>query len=441
MFKSNSGSELPLELVELIIEYTDNDKKTLQAASLVCSIWRTAAFPYLLHDILISEEADFERLKKLCYRFPRLPTYHARSITLRPGTRLSSELSIAEALRSFSLTRLFEDRRWELNQIASELPLMPKVTSLKWIMGRDVRHAIIVGPTIHRHIALLPSLQRLTLKARFEDLHELELFLGVCCGGLRSLTFQGIWFRNDSSRPLRLGDTRHLCSLEKLAFERTRASDPAYDEVVDLLLLFMKNQVSLQVLRIRYDFTMSPASLERLLDKSKKTLETLVIEPIGVAELPLWAHSCHPFARLGSQTKSFTLGIPQTTPGGPALTNSAPFEVLDFFRFVHALPPMPHITTVTITFRIYNEWDASEIWGSSTYPERNMKASWHRFLSWLAAQMPSLSLLIFFVKFKTKFNEQDQDRFFGFAKDAVPALRPGIHIQLQWMLEVASMLL
>ncbi|GAW02191.1 hypothetical protein LENED_003828 [Lentinula edodes] len=62
---SNDRPELPLEIVELIIESVDNDQKTLRAASLVCAIWRTAAFPYLLHDILISEEADYERIKKL----------------------------------------------------------------------------------------------------------------------------------------------------------------------------------------------------------------------------------------------------------------------------------------------------------------------------------------------------------------------------------------
>ncbi|KAJ4472018.1 hypothetical protein J3R30DRAFT_1019710 [Lentinula aciculospora] len=161
---------------------------------------------------------------------------------------------------------------------------MPKVTSLKWIMGRDVRHSIIVGPTIHRHLSLFPSLQRLTLKAKFQDLHELELFLGLCCNSLKSLTFQGIWFRNSRSRPLRLGCSSNLCSLQKLAFERTRSSDPIYNEVVDLLLLFLKDKVSLQTLKIRYDFTVSPTSLERLLDISKETLETLVIEPIGVAE-------------------------------------------------------------------------------------------------------------------------------------------------------------
>ncbi|KAJ3766509.1 hypothetical protein FB446DRAFT_385687 [Lentinula raphanica] len=290
MYKLSTRLDLPLEIVELIIEYVDDDKKTLQAASLVCATWRIAAFPYLLHDILISEEQDFERLRELCHRFPRLPTYHARSITLRPGTRLSSELSVTATLRSFSLTRLFEDKRWELSQAAAELPQMPKVTSLKWIMGRDFRHSIIVGPTIHRHLSLLPSLQRLTLKAKFEDLHELELFLGICCSGLKSLTFQGIWFRNHNSRPLRLGDTSDLGLLEKLAFERTRSSDPTYDEVVDLLLFFLKRKVSLQVLRIRYDFTMSPTSLDRLLDKSKQTLDTLVIEPIGVAGSFMGSH-------------------------------------------------------------------------------------------------------------------------------------------------------
>ncbi|KAJ3932154.1 MAG: hypothetical protein NXY57DRAFT_140570 [Lentinula lateritia] len=432
---SNDRPELPLEIVELIIESVDNDKKTLRAASLVCVIWRTAAFPYLLHDILISEEADYERIKKLCFRFPRLSTFHARSITLRPGTRLSSEFSVAETLRSFSFSRLFEDRRWELNKVAAEFPKMPKVTSLKWVMGRDVQHSIIVGPSIHRHLSLLPSLQRLTLKAKFEDLHELELFLSLCCSGLKSLTFQGIWFRNSRSRPLGLSHNSNLCLLERVAFERTRSSDPTYDEVVDLVILFLKDKIHLQSLRIRYDFTMSPTSLERLLEKSKETLEALVIEPIGVADNPLWAHSCQPFAHLGPQMKCFTFGIPQTTPGGPTLTNSAPFEVLDFFRFAHTLPPLPHVTTLTITFRIYNEWDASEIWGASNYPERNMKMSWHRFLSWLAAQMPSLNLLVFFVKFKIKFNEGDQERFFGLAKDAVPPLRPGVNIQLQWMLE------
>ncbi|KAH7875936.1 uncharacterized protein C8R40DRAFT_169526 [Lentinula edodes] len=315
---------------------------------------------------------------------------------------------------------------------------MPKVTSLKWVMGRDVQHSIIVGPSIHRHLSLLPSLQRLTLKAKFEDLHELELFLSLCCSGLKSLTFQGIWFRNSRSRPLGLSHNSNLCLLERIAFERTRSSDPTYDEVVDLVILFLKDKVHLQSLRIRYDFTMSPTSLERLLEKSKETLEALVIEPIGVADNPLWAHSCQPFAHLGPQMKSFTFGIPQTTPGGPTLTNSAPFEVLDFFRFAHTLPPLPHVTTLTITFRIYNEWDASEIWGASNYPERNMKMSWHRFLSWLAVQMPSLNLLVFFVKFKIKFNEGDQERFFGFAKDAVPPLRPGVNIQLQWMLEPAT---
>ncbi|KIK54447.1 hypothetical protein GYMLUDRAFT_264708 [Collybiopsis luxurians FD-317 M1] len=428
--------ELPLEIVELIIEHVCQDKKTIKTASLVCQVWRTAAFPYMLHDVLISEEADYGRLKKLCDRFPRLPTYHLRSIVLRPGNRLSSEMSVAEAFRSFA--KLFEDKRWELNRAASELPVMPRVTSMKWVLGRDVRHSIVVGPTISRYLSLLPSLQRLTIKARFEDLHELELFLGLCCSQLKSLTFQGIWFRKNRSRPLSLGQSSRvydLDALEKLAFERTRSSDPPYDQVVDLLLLFMKNKSSLQALRVRYDFTMSPTSLERLLQKSTDTLNSLVIEPIGVADNPLWGHACRPFARIGPSMQSLTLGIPTTTPGGPTLTNSAPFEVLDFFRFVQVLPPLPHITAVSIVFRIQNEWDASEIWGPSTFPERNMKASWHRFLPWLASQMPSLNLLVFFIKFKTKFDESDIERFLAFAKAAVPPLRPGINIQLQWILE------
>lgn len=274
-----------MELVELIIEYICSDKKTLKAASLVCSIWRTAAFPYLLHDILIAEEADYGRLKKLYQRFPRLATYHMRSVTLRPGTRVSTDLSVADVFRSF--TRLFEDNRWELNKEASEFPMMPRVTSLKWVMGRDLHHSIIVGPTIHRYLSLLPSLQRLTLRAQFEDLHELELFLSLCGGRLKSLTFQGIWFREKYSRPLRLDGASHACDLsclERLAFERTRLSDPSYDKVVDLLLrLFKTNtKVSLQSLRIRYDFTLSPTSLERLLCISKETLEALIIEPIGI---------------------------------------------------------------------------------------------------------------------------------------------------------------
>ncbi|KAF5390452.1 hypothetical protein D9757_005315 [Collybiopsis confluens] len=432
-------TELPLELVELIIEHVSHDKKILQAASLVCHIWRTAAFPYMLHDILLAEEVDYERLKKLCQRFPRLPTYHLRSIVLRPGSRLSSELTVSEALRSF--TKLFEDRRWDLNAVAAELPPMPSVTSLKWVMGRDVRHSIVVGPTISRYFSLLPSLQRLTIKAKFEDLHELELFLGLCCNRLRSLTFQGVWFRKSRSRPLSLGLSSRVCdfsALEKLAFERTRSSDPPYDQVVDLILLFMKNKVSLQSLRVRYDFTMSPTSLERLLDRSKGTLDSLVIEPIGVAEIALWNHPCQPFAHIGPTMKTFTIGIPQTTPGGPTLTNSAPFEVLDFFRFMQTIPPLPHISALSIIFRIHNDWDASEIWGPSTFPERNMKASWHRFLPWLASRMPSLELLVFFIKFKTKFEEQDVERFLGIAKAAVPPLRSGMSVQLQWVLETAN---
>ncbi|KAE9391964.1 hypothetical protein BT96DRAFT_290679 [Gymnopus androsaceus JB14] len=283
MAASIERPDLPLELVELIIEYVADDKKTLKAASLVCATWRTAAFPYLLRDVLIAEEADYGRLKKLYERFPRLATYHIRSITLRPGSRLSTEMSVADVFRSF--TRFFEDKRWELSSEASEFPIMPKVQSLKWILGRDVRHSIIVGPTIHRYLSLLPSLQRLTLRAQFEDLHELELFLSLCGGHLKSLTFQGIWFREKYSRPLRLGGASHACDLsylEKLAFERTRSSDPSYDKVVDLLLPLFKTKVSIQSLRVRYDFTISSTSLERLLHISMETLESLVIEPIGI---------------------------------------------------------------------------------------------------------------------------------------------------------------
>ncbi|KAF9076666.1 hypothetical protein BDP27DRAFT_1313707 [Rhodocollybia butyracea] len=428
-------SELPLELVELVIDGLRDDKKTLQAASLVCVVWRTAAFPYLLHDLLIAEEADYERIKKLCERFPRLSTFHVRTITVRPSTRTSSQLSVVEAIRS--LTKLFEDKRWELNKTASELPRMPKVTCLRWVVGGDLHHSIIVGPIIHRYLSLLPSLQRLTLKARFEDLHELELFLGICCSQLKSLTFQGIWFRKSRSRPLRLGDSGHVCnlsSLEKLAFERAPL-DPSYDEVVDLLLLFLNDQVSLRSLRVRYDCTMSPTSLERLLHRSAKSLETLMIDPIGVAPKPLWDHPCEPFARIGTHVTSLTVGIPQTIPAGPALTNSAPFEVVDFFHFVQALPPLPHITVVSIIVRLYHQWDASEIWGASDLPGRNMRSYWHRFLPWLVSQMPSLTGLIFFIKFKTKFDDCDHERFIDIIKGAVPPLRPGVDVQLQWMLD------
>jgi len=160
-----------------------------------------------------------------------------------------------------------------------------------------------------------------------------------------------------------------------------------------------------------------------------------MIEPIGVASKPLWSHSCEPFSRIGAKMTSLTVGIPQTTPAGPALTNSAPFEVIDFFHFVQALPPLPHVTVVSIVVRIYNEWDASEIWGTSDFPERNMKAYWHRFLPWLASQMPSLTGLIFFIKFKNKFEDRDHKRFVDLIKDAVPSLRPGIDVQLQWILE------
>ncbi|PBK63910.1 hypothetical protein ARMSODRAFT_962666 [Armillaria solidipes] len=340
------GGELPLELIEKIVESNRDDKGSLLASSCVSKLWRVASLRFLFSMADFSYHEDFTRWRDIGSRLPQ-----NRADLLEEPESLSNPSDI-------------------------KLPDMPRVHKLVWNTSSI---PISCTPETRQFISTFCSLKEVEFEGRFATVSDAKEFLGLL-HQIEVLNIEGIDIDEAGSSGQSPAFTGDMTKLRRLSIEECETS---LDWLVDDILA-VSCPANLQNIRYENSPPFSQKAFTRLVALSYESLQELSIEP----------------PRYDDQTGGWTNPPHFTNPSFPSLTSLA-FRMIKLgrmptyimfsmnwcLRMIKVLPPAPEMTSLTMNFYAKDSEDIDET-------VVNQSFDWRKLSDLISEQFPKLERFI-----------------------------------------------
>ena len=162
MTRPSTATKLPLEIVEIIIDYLQYDRRSLRACTLTCYSWYIAAVP-CLHDTLIVYMGD--------------PNFRWRE----PISRMHT-LGLLPLVKTFWICRGREYSRVELSKKPFNYRFSHQFSALTNVQELEIEHLDIPSfmPGIQRYFChFLPTVKSLSLTEPRGSRRQIIYFIGL----------------------------------------------------------------------------------------------------------------------------------------------------------------------------------------------------------------------------------------------------------------------
>lgn len=179
------GSELPLELIDKIVESNWDEKDSLLASSCVSKLWRVASLRYLFSMADFSYHEDFTRWRDIGYRLPQVPLF-VKEVVFEPDGRFgpgrrfevkpthSKEEALRNEISWRNRVNLLEEPKSLSNPSDIRLPDMPQAHKLVW---KTSLIPISCTPETRQFLSTFCSLKEVEFEGRFATASDAKEFL------------------------------------------------------------------------------------------------------------------------------------------------------------------------------------------------------------------------------------------------------------------------
>ncbi|PBK63912.1 hypothetical protein ARMSODRAFT_1088271 [Armillaria solidipes] len=387
---------LPLELIDTIVEYNRDDKKSLLASSCVSKSWRAASLPHLFPTAKFSSDDDFMRWCDIGSCLPQVPLY-VKEVVFEPEVKPIRSLRDAfldvedeaswqtrfEALERF----VVQNPGITSNPSDFQLPGMPRVHKLVWKTSLSLSVPISCTPETRQFISTFCSLKELKFSGSFATVPHAKEFLGLL-PRIEVLDIKAIDIDEAGSSgqsPVFTGD---MTKLRKLSVEECEIS---LDWLVDDILA-MSCPTQLQSIRYEHDLPFSPTTFARLVTLSSESLQELIIQPPDRTTPGGWQIPPHFTNKSFPSLTSLTFCIIQLgLPHKPPL-----FSMNWCRRAVEDLPPALKMTSLTMHFYAVRPEDTDEIVAGQSF-------DWKQLSERTSELFPQLKKFVIHISMETEF--------------------------------------
>ncbi|KAG7448473.1 uncharacterized protein BT62DRAFT_1003187 [Guyanagaster necrorhizus] len=417
--RQTTKTDLPLEVIDEIVQHNHADAPALKSSSLVSKSWRAASLRYLFSYADFSSPEDLLRWKNIGSSLPHIIRF-VRAARFSPGARLKDmELKILDNQFPPSLPQsekrlaaieriLSHPSRNTSNPVNIPLPRMPQVTVFVWSTSQT--RPIHCTPETQQLISAFTSVERLVFSGSFINVAHAKAFLGLF-PPLRTFQVNRIEISrrsssSDSDPPFVF--TGDLTKLEELIIEKALTPlDWLVHEVLAISQL-----TNLRKIRYSDASIFSIEALACLLSLSAGSLEVLCIPACAGSEFPTF--TTPPFIELVSLTLSIELET-QTLLLDLQLCKNA----------LEILPSAPKLTEFVIQLNAYSSEDITIIMKESTF-------DWAHFAETALWRFPTLKRFVFRVSMDKEFNPTEKDAIgMSVAKALLGTL--GQRLDIEWI--------
>ncbi|KAH9833960.1 uncharacterized protein C8Q71DRAFT_154337 [Rhodofomes roseus] len=306
---------IPIELIDIIISFLGDDRRTLRACMSVCRHWYGTSVRFFYSDISLCSRRQFDQLVRISRQFPSVRTllhrtrslsispsdndrsfFHATPLVLAPFCPNVESLTLqgcprreayhsfkfAQSLHRFKRVTHLALRSFALGSIAS---LTRIICALPALTELELARGIFAGPSAQRNTgrpaftvhcpASVPKLKRLTIISLETNLLERLADWLVSSNACESITFLCV----EQDFAVNLTAITELLQAVRPSIEQLRLIDsgPGYP-----CCLFMLHGVNLRFLQLGYralnvqtNTGTTPSSL-RLVDQLHQILSSLL---------------------------------------------------------------------------------------------------------------------------------------------------------------------
>ncbi|KAK0203663.1 hypothetical protein DFS33DRAFT_1274825 [Desarmillaria ectypa] len=388
--------DLPLEVIDEIVQHNRKNAPALKSSSLVSKSWRTASLRYLFSYADFSSPEDLSRWTNIGSSLPHVIKF-VRMARFSPGARLKDlELNILNDQFPPSLPDS-EERLAAIERILSHpsvrntcnpanipLPRMPQVTVFVWSTSQ--MRVIHVTPETQQLISAFSSVEELMFSGSFINVAHAKAFFGLF-PPLRMLQMNRVEISSslssNSDPPFVF--TGNLTKLEELTIER--ALTPLDWLVYEALAI----SCPFNLRRITYSdaSTFSSDALGYLLSLSARSLEVLSIP-----------------ARAGSDFSTFTTpaftSLVSLTLSIELKTQTLLLDLQSYMDALEVLPSAPKLTEFVLQLYAYSSTDIIAIMEEGVF-------DWARLAETALWRFPTLKRFVFRVSMDKEFNPTKEE--------------------------------
>ncbi|KAK0447222.1 hypothetical protein EV421DRAFT_2017505 [Armillaria borealis] len=377
--QSGPGGELPLELIDKIVESNRDEEDSLLASSCVSKLWRVASLRYLFSMAEFSYHEDFTRWRDIGSHLPQVPLF-VKEVVFEPEGRFGPgrrfEFMEGDVISWPNRTDLLEEPESLSNPSDIKLPDMPRVHRLVW---KTSSIPISCTPETRQFISTFSSLKEVEFEGRFATVSDAKEFLGLL-PQIEVLNIEGIDIDEAGISGQSPAFTGDMTNLRRLSIEECETS---LDWLVDDVLA-VSCPANLQSIGYENSPPFSQKAFTRLVALSYKSLQELSIEP----------------PRYDDQPGGWTNPPRFTNPSFPSLTSLAfcmiklgrmPIHIMFSMnwclRMIKVLPPAPEMTSLTMNFYSKDSEDIDET-------VVNQSFDWRKLSDLISERFPKLERFI-----------------------------------------------
>ncbi|KAK0460563.1 uncharacterized protein EV420DRAFT_217349 [Desarmillaria tabescens] len=412
------GNELPLELIDTIVENNTDDKDSLLASSCVSKSWRAASLRHLFSTAVFSSEGDFMRWRDIGSHLPQVPLF-VKKVEFEPGahSNVGPILSLNNQYPDDALMHLTRpDTVYSSSPSCFQLPDMPQARKLIW--DTPFSHPIYCTVSTQQFLSTFCSLKEVELWGSFATISDakriLELFPRIEILDIRGIDIDDAGFSGPS--PAFAGD---MTNLRRLSVEEC---ETPLDWLVNDILA-VSHPTNLQSIHYEDNSSFSQKAFTRLVALSAESLEELTIQSPYYEVTPrgAWTNPPHFTNRSFPSLTSLTFGINQL-----GFTLGPSTSMTWCRKAIEVLPPAPKLTSLTM--RIY----AEEPEGVDDIMA-NQSFDWKQLSELTSELFPELKRFIVHVSMETEFGARRKALSEALLKERLE--RFGKKLKIEWVNE------
>ncbi|KAK0460566.1 uncharacterized protein EV420DRAFT_1478335 [Desarmillaria tabescens] len=397
------GDELPLELIDTIVENNIDDKDSLLASSCVSKSWRTASLRHLFSAANFSSDDDFTRWREIGSHLPQVPLF-VKEVMFAPGRRLRDKQKqqlykqypdvdgVPPQARLDALARLLHDETLSSSSPPCvQLPDMPQARKLIW--DTPFLHPVYCTVSTQQFLSTFCSLNEVEFSGSFATISDAKQFLGLL-PKIEVLDFEAINIAEASSSGRSPAFTGDMTNLRRLSVGECRTS---LDWLVDDILA-VSCPTKLQSIRYEHYLPFSSRVFACLVAISSESLQELIIQPPSDERSSLagWRNPPQFTNQSFPSLMSLTFCIIQLgLPFGPL------FSMNWCRRVMEVLPPAPKMTTLTMHFYAEEPEDVDDIVADQSF-------NWKQLSELTSELFPELKTFIVHVSMETEFGARQK---------------------------------
>ncbi|KAK0460539.1 uncharacterized protein EV420DRAFT_1641089 [Desarmillaria tabescens] len=378
------GNELPLELIDTIVENNRDDKDSLLASSCVSKSWRTASLRHLFSAAIFSSEGDFVRWRDVGSHLPQVPLF-VKTVVFEPGrhSNVGPILPLNYQYRDGALTHLLPpDTVYSSSPSYLRLPDMPQARKLIW--DTPFLHPVYCTVSTQQFLSTFCSLNEVEFSGSFGAVSDakrfLELLPRIEVLNIKALDIAGF----SGQSPAFAGD---MTNLRRLSAEEC---ETPLDWLVDDILA-VSRPTNLQSICYEGNLPFSQTAFIRLVAISAESLQELSIQPPYNERARGWTNPPRFINRSFPSLESLTFCIIQL-----GLSFEPLFSMNWCRRVIEVLPPAPKMTSLTMHFYAQEPEDVADIVADQSF-------DWKQLSELTSERFPELKKFIMRVSTLTEF--------------------------------------